>query len=120
MTTPFVFIFRKRREIPLSETLISGRLPILALRGLAVFPDQTVHFDVGRLKSVKALEAAMKADQMLLLIPQKDLTVDDPTMADLYAMGTVAKVKQVLNSQDQHPGNAQLTGVANGLIGIQV
>ena len=44
----------------MSEQLISGRLPVLALRGLAVFPDQTVHFDVGRSKSVKALEEAMK------------------------------------------------------------
>ena len=83
----------------MTETIYAGTMPILALRGLVVFPEQTVHFDVGRKKSVLALEAAMKADQMLLLIPQKDLTVDDPTMADLYAMGTVAKVKQVLKSQ---------------------
>ena len=44
----------------MTETLYAGKMPILALRGLAVFPDQTVHFDVGRPKSVKALEAAMK------------------------------------------------------------
>ena len=44
----------------MSEKLISGKLPILALRGLAVFPDQTVHFDVGRKKSIMALDAAMK------------------------------------------------------------
>ena len=55
----------------MSEVLVSGKLPILALRGLAVFPDQTVHFDVGRMKSVKALEAAMKGDQNILLIPQR-------------------------------------------------
>ena len=53
----------------MSEILVSGKLPILALRGLAVFPDQTVHFDVGRAKSVKALENAMKGDQNILLIP---------------------------------------------------
>ena len=68
-------------------------MPILALRGLAVFPDQTVHFDVGRPKSIRALETAMKQDQTLLLIPQKDMQVDDPKLIDLYPIGTVAKVK---------------------------
>ena len=86
----------------MTETIYAGTMPILALRGLVVFPEQTVHFDVGRKKSVQALEAAMKADQMLLLIPQKDLSVDDPGLADLYAMGTVAKVKQVLKSQGEN------------------
>ena len=65
------------------EKIYAGKMPILALRGLAVFPEQTVHFDVGRVKSVKALEAAMKQDQTLLLIPQKDILVDDPRLIDL-------------------------------------
>ena len=86
----------------MTETIYAGTMPILALRGLVVFPEQTVHFDVGRKKSVQALEAAMKQDQMLLLIPQKDLSVDDPGLADLYAMGTVAKVKQVLKTQGEN------------------
>ncbi|MBQ8834593.1 MAG: endopeptidase La [Oscillospiraceae bacterium] len=77
-------------------------MPILALRGLAVFPEQTVHFDVGRKKSVLALEAAMKADQTLLLIPQKDILVDDPRLIDLYPIGTIVKVKQVLKSQGEN------------------
>ena len=94
----YPLFFSQRREIPLTETIYAGTMPILALRGLAVFPNQTVHFDVGRKKSVQALEAAMKQDQMLLLIPQKDLTVDDPGMADLYSIGTVATVKQVLKT----------------------
>jgi len=83
----------------MTEILYAGKMPILALRGLAVFPEQTVHFDVGRAKSVRALEAAMKQDQTLLLIPQKDITVDDPKLIDLYQIGTVAKVKQVLKTQ---------------------
>ena len=62
----------------MSELITAGNLPILALRGLAVFPDQTVHFEVGRKKSVLALEEAMKNDQNLLLIPQRDITADDP------------------------------------------
>ena len=82
----------------MSEILVSGKLPILALRGLAVFPDQTVHFDVGRMKSIKALESAMKGDQNILLIPQRDMLCDDPGLSDLYTIGTVAKVKQVLKS----------------------
>jgi len=83
----------------LTETYYAGKLPILALRGLAVFPNQTVHFDVGRKKSVLALEAAMKKDQKILLIPQKDLLVDDPKLIDLYNIGTIAQVKQVLKTQ---------------------
>ena len=86
----------------MTETLYAGKMPILALRGLAVFPEQTVHFDVGRNKSVLALEAAMKQDQTLMLIPQKDLLEDDPKLKDLYAIGTVAKVKQVLKSQGEN------------------
>ena len=86
----------------MSEVLVSGKLPILALRGLAVFPDQTVHFDVGRIKSVKALENAMKGDQNILLIPQRDMLCDDPGLNDLYTIGTVAKVKQVLKSHGEN------------------
>ena len=83
----------------MSDRFIAGILPILALRGLTVFPDQTVHFDIGRAKSIKALETAMKGDQTLLLVPQKDILVDDPGLADLFTIGTVVKVKQVLKNQ---------------------
>ena len=83
----------------MSQNNYAGILPILALRGLVIFPDQTIHFDVGRRKSILALEEAMKKDQTLLLIPQKDLLVDDPKLGDLHALGTVAKIKQVLKSQ---------------------
>ena len=86
----------------MSEQLISGRLPVLALRGLAVFPDQTVHFDVGRVKSVKALEEAMKRDQNIMRIPQRDIMDNDPTLEDLYPIGTVVKVKQVLHAQGEN------------------
>lgn len=82
----------------MNENIIIGSLPILALRGLAVFPDQTIHFEVGREKSVRALDEAMKKEQTLMLIPQKDITVDDPRLEDLYPVGTVAKVKQVLRA----------------------
>ena len=99
----------------MTETIYAGKMPILALRGLAVFPEQTVHFDVGREKSVRSLEAAMKADQTLFLIPQKDLLVDDPKLKDLYAIGTVAKVKQVLKTQGENL-RILVTGVCRGKI----
>ena len=90
-------------------------MPILALRGLAVFPDQTIHFDVGRSKSIRALEAAMKQDQRLLLIPQKDMLVDDPKLIDLYSIGTVATVKQVLKTQGENL-RVLVTGICRGKI----
>ena len=97
------------------EKLYAGKLPILALRGLTVFPDQTVHFDVGRAKSVLALEAAMKVDQTIFLVPQKDLLVDDPKLADLYPIGTVAKVKQVLKPQSENL-RVLVTGICRGKV----
>ena len=60
------------------EIIISGNMPVLALRGLAIFPEQTVHFDVGRIKSGLALEDAMKKDQTIFLVPQKNVLVNDP------------------------------------------
>ena len=86
----------------MTETYYAGKLPILALRGLTVFPDQTVHFDVGRTKSIRALDAAMKGDQHILLIPQKDLLVDDPKLVDLFSVGVIAHVKQVLKTQGEN------------------
>ena len=83
--------------------------------GLCVFPEQTVHFEVGRSKSVKALEAAMQGDQTLLLIPQKDLLVDDPTLKDLYGVGCIAKVKQVLKTQGENL-RILVTGISRGKI----
>ena len=81
----------------MSEVLTKD-MPLLALRGIAVFPDQTVHFDIGRVKSAMALEQAMRHDQILMLIPQKDILDDDPGLADLYPVGTVVKVKQILKT----------------------
>ena len=86
----------------MDEKKISGIMPIIALRGLAVFPDQTVHFDIGRPQSLRALEVAMKGDQHLMLVPQKDLTEDAPKLGGLYPVGTVVKVKQVLKTQTEN------------------
>ena len=86
----------------MSEMIYAGKMPVLALRGLAVFPEQTVHFDVGRVKSALALEEAMKGDQMLLLIPQKNIVDDDPGYSGLFSIGTVVKVKQILKAQNDN------------------
>jgi len=86
----------------MSEMIYAGKMPVLALRGLAVFPEQTVHFDVGRVKSALALDEAMKGDQMLLLIPQKNIVDDDPGYSGLFAVGTVVKVKQILKAQNDN------------------
>lgn len=86
----------------MSEMIYAGKMPVLALRGLAIFPEQTVHFDVGRVKSALALEEAMKGDQMLLLIPQKDIVDDDPGYSGLFTIGTVVKVKQILKAQNDN------------------
>lgn len=71
-------------------------LPLLALRGLCVFTGVTIHFDVGRTRSVKALEDAMKEGQRIFLVAQKDMKTNSPTQDDLYRVGTVARIKQVL------------------------
>ena len=75
------------------------KIPVLALRGLAVYPEQTVHFDIGRVKSALALENAMKHNQTLLLVPQKDILEDDPGLLGLFSVGTVVRVKQIFKSQ---------------------
>ena len=85
----------------MNEQIISGRLPVLALRGLAVFPGQSVHFDVGREKSIQALDYAMNHDRYIFLIPQKNILTDDPELKDLYSVGCVAKVKQILKPQGE-------------------
>ena len=99
----------------MSEAMYAGKMPILALRGLAVFPEQTVHFDIGRTKSALALEAAMKENQILLLIPQKDILVDDPKLADFYSIGTVVKVKQILRAPEENM-RVLVTGISRARI----
>ena len=80
---------KKKRMEPVS-------MPMLPLRGLLVFPYMVLHFDVGRRKSVAALEQAMLGDQKIFLVAQRDMDVDDPTVDDIYHVGTIAVIKQVL------------------------
>ncbi|GEN85534.1 endopeptidase La [Oceanobacillus sojae] len=71
------------------------KMPLLPLRGLIVFPSMVLHLDVGRDKSIASLEQAMLADQYIFLASQKKMNSDDPNPADIYNVGTVAKIKQI-------------------------
>ena len=74
-------------------------IPAIALRGITIMPSGVAHFDVSRKKSIKALEAVMIKDQKIFLITQKDPDFDHPTKDDLFAVGTVVEVKQVIKMQ---------------------
>lgn len=71
-------------------------VPLLPLRGLLVYPTMVLHLDVGRDKSVQALEKAMVEDHLIFLTTQKDVSLDEPGEEDLFTMGTLTKVKQML------------------------
>ncbi len=83
--------------MPRGKKTATLHMPILALRGLMVFPHMVLHFDVGRDKSVAALEQAMMDNQEIFLVAQRDAEAVDPTEAQLCQVGTIAHVKQVLN-----------------------
>lgn len=74
----------------------SRRFPLLPLRGLLVYPSMVLHLDVGREKSVKALEKAMVDDNLILLCSQSEVNIEEPTQEDIFRIGTVAKVRQML------------------------
>lgn len=71
-------------------------IPLIPLRGLTIFPYMVLHFDVGRERSINALEEAMVNDQLILLVSQKDVEVNSPKPQDFYEVGTISKIKQML------------------------
>ncbi len=90
-------------------------MPLIPLRGLSVFPYMVLHFDVGREKSIKALEEAMIYDQKIFLTTQRDIDVDLPSTEDFYEIGTICKIKQMLKL----PGDAirvLVEGVSRGKV----
>lgn len=80
----------------MADKQMAETIPVLALRGLTVFPQLILHFDVGRAASIQALEEAMGAKREIFLVTQRELTVENPNQGDLYAIGTIASVKQIL------------------------
>lgn len=80
-----------------TEEVIS--YPCIPLRGVTIFPNTVVHFDIGREKSIRALEKAMNSDKLLFVATQKDENVLIPTSNDIYKLGTLVKIKQMLKIQ---------------------
>ena len=78
------------------ESNLPVTMPALALRGLTVFPNMLLHFDVGREASIKALDEAMTTGQPVFLVAQRDLSVESPQLNDLYTIGTTCNVRQIL------------------------
>lgn len=76
-------------------------LPTIALRGTTILPDMIVHFDISREKSVRAVEEAMLQDQTVFLLTQKELSVENPGPQDLYKVGTIGRIKQVVKMPKQ-------------------
>ena len=94
-------------------------LPVIPLRGITIFPTMLLHFDVGREKSVSALENAMMTGQSVFLVTQKNAETDLPTQNDFFEIGTVANIKQMLRL----PGNSirvLAEGTARGRISQMV
>ncbi len=74
-------------------------LPAIALRGTTILPNMIVHFDVSREKSIKAIEKAMVEDQKVFLITQKDPQTEEPSQEDLYTVGTIGEIKQLVKNR---------------------
>ena len=91
-------------------------IPLIALRGLVVFPKMTLHFDVGRKKSIAALNAAMKNGQDIFLVSQKDAACDDPDIDDLYEIGVVCKIKQMIRIPNSANMRVVVEGIDRGII----
>lgn len=75
-------------------------LPVLPLRGLVLFPDMMLHFDIGRKKSALAIDQAMRTNQTIFITAQRDVNIHDPKTTDLYKVGTIARVVQVLKQPE--------------------
>lgn len=91
-----------------------GALPVVALRGIVVFPGMSLHFDVGRKKSIEALQAAMENDQRVFLVAQKDASVDDPKVDDIYNIGVECNIKQMLRIPNSNNLRVMVEGVKRG------
>lgn len=85
-------------------------LPIIPLRGIVVFPKMVLHFDVGRKKSIKALQKAMDDDQKVFLVCQKDASVDEPNIDDMYNVGVICTIRQMMRI----PGSENMRVVVEG------
>ena len=90
-------------------------LPMVALRGMTIMPEMVVHFDVSREKSIAAIQEAMEGDQKIFLVAQKSIETDDPTQEDVYEVGTVGTIKQIMKLP-KHIVRVLVSGETRGIL----
>lgn len=90
-------------------------LPMVALRGMTIMPEMVVHFDVSREKSIAAIQEAMAGDQKIFLVAQKSIETDDPTQEDVYEVGTVGTIKQIMKLP-KHIVRVLVSGETRGIL----
>jgi len=98
-----------------SSKIKTRRIPLLPLRGLLVYPSMVLHLDVGRDKSIRALEKAMLDDQNILLVSQAEVNIENPLEEDIFRIGTIAKVKQMLKLP-----NGTIRVLAEGIVRAEI
>ena len=89
-------------------------LPVIPLRGLVVFPEMVLHFDVGRKKSIAAIKSAMNSNQKIFLVCQRDASVDDPSVDELFATGVVCTIKQMIRISGSENLRVFVEGIERG------
>lgn len=90
-------------------------LPMVALRGMTIMPEMVVHFDVSREKSIVAIQEAMAGDQKIFLVAQRSIETDDPTQEDVYEVGTVGTIKQIMKLP-KHIVRVLVSGETRGIL----
>ncbi|MBR6314465.1 MAG: endopeptidase La [Clostridia bacterium] len=96
--------------------LIYKSLPTVALRGVVVFPGMRLHFEIARDKSIRAIQTAVSDGQKVFLVTQRSVAVEDPDRADLFEMGVIATIKQVVHSPDSKGARVIVEGISRAVI----
>lgn len=99
-------------EFDILENIIE--LPVIPLRGLVVFPDMVLHFDVGRKKSVAALKNAMQNNQKVFLVCQRDASIDDPSFDEMFKIGVICNIKQMVRIPNSENLRVVVEGAERG------
>ncbi len=100
----------------MAVNVVYKNIPTVALRGIVVFPGMRLHFDVGRKKSIEAIKEAMNGDQKLFLVTQKDISVGDPLQNDLYGIGVIASIKQVIKAPESDFMRVVVEGISRAVV----
>ncbi len=104
----------------MSKEFMPEALPVMALRNLVIFPGQTVSFEVGRIKSVRAIQSALdREDKKIFLVSQKDALIEDPKFGDLSSVGVVARVQQVTGSTEGRGFEIVVEGLYRAVVAEQ-